>query len=366
MNLSAVRVVSPDQALQSLREDLQLSQTPTASDGVALLAAVLRRAGGFMCPSPQAAILSAVKRALVTLPDMASELEEGLHEVFDALLVAGDFVDISSVSTPEGAENRSRIFCGPPSFLVIGERAYLFGVAPDDASFLTATLQAKVRFDGPTRYLEVNPSADVASTLSGLGLRQHTEATWLSRITNDTPQTHLTHLLNRMERDGHPGQIPCVEILQHTAGLPLAYQQRWRAPATESGLYVARAPQEFGPTLWYIASLDQGHIERSMLLPLSGSGGRACDQAWRVQLAIDATSGNPARYSMREEADGYRVRLSFPIPLSARRRLLYLGGLNNVGTGQPGTFFLPRAAQQAAENFLRSSLWLERTDQLYT
>lgn len=62
-----------------------------------------------------------------------------------------------------------------------------------------------------------------------------------------------------------------------------------------------------------------------MDLPMRGSRYRGCDDGWRLQMAIDAASGRPQRYSMRGFDAETALTFDFPIPMWATRRLETVG-----------------------------------------
>lgn len=352
-------ISTPTAVLDAMHDDLQLVG-PTRSDARALVAGVLRRLCGLMCPCPPRSILAAAKRALEPLGTATDVLVAELDATLESLLVVGDVIEVSRVGGILNDENRDWLFCGPPSFLELDERCYVFGIAPDDAPVLAGTLREKVRHDGVMRYLD-DPEGQLGEALSALGMRRYTAAKWLARTHHEPPERFVAHVLNRLVKEGLHGDMPSAEWLAPATAAYVPYQKRWTPAPAMSGLAIGRAHPEFGPPLWFVATLAAGRIERVLSLPLANMPDRACDQAWRIQLALDAQRGAPGRYRAQPEADGVRVSVSFPLPLSARRRLVLLGGLRNEHPGG-GAIWIPRVAWSEAERYLQTELGL-RDDQ---
>lgn len=352
-------ISTPTAVLDAMRDDLHLAG-PARTDARALVAGVLRRLCGFMCPCPPRAILAAAKRALAPLGNATEDMVAELDATLDALLVVGDVIEVSRVGGTLDDENRDWLFCGPPAFLELEGRCYVFGIAPDDAPVLAGTLRDRVRHDGVMRYLD-DTDGQLGETLSALGMRGYTAAKWLARTNAETPERFVAHVLNRLVNDGLHGDMPSAEWLAPATTTYVPYQRRWIPDAVTTGLAIGRAQPEFGLPLWFVATLAAGRIERALSLPLADMPDRACDQAWRIQLALDAQRGAPGRYKACPEADGIRVSVSFPLPLGAKRRLVLLGGLRNQRPGA-GAVWIPQAAWPEAERYLQTELWL-RDDQ---
>jgi hypothetical protein len=321
---------------------------------------MLRRLCGFMCPCPQRVILAAAKRSLAPFGSATDALLAEMESTLEALLVVGDVIEVSRVGGTLDDENRDWLFCGPPAFLELEGRCYVFGIAPDDAPVLVGTLRDRVRQDGIMRYLD-DEEGQLGETLAALGMRRHTASKWLPRIHTQSPERFLEHVLNRLTSAGLRGDMPTTEWLTPATATYVPYQRRWTSEAAESGRAIGRAHPEFGAPLWFLARLVEGRIERALSLPFADMPDRACDQAWRIQLALDAQRGAPGRYKAWPEADGMRASISFPLPLSARRRLVLLGGLRNDRPGA-GAVWIPQSAWTEAEQYLQSELWL-RSDQ---
>jgi hypothetical protein len=107
--------------------------------------------------------------------------------------------------------------------------------------------------------------------------------------------------------------------------------------------------------------INVGNPERLIDLPAPGSRWRGCDEAWRLQMAIDAMRGRPQQFRIRQGSENVRfLELFSPIPMWAQRRL------DAVGERVPsrGCLLAYRLAAEELEeerSFAREALWLEET-----
>lgn len=136
------------------------------------------------------------------------------------------------------------------------------------------------------------------------------------------------------------------------------YSGRWIEPRFQSGRFVARRSQAYGADLWCYVQLRDGYPERLIDLPTSGSRWRGCDEAWRLQMAIDAHRGDPQRFRIRPGPQATRIlELFSPIPMWARRRWDAVGELVLAS----GCLFAYRFAEGEGKEELRFAndmLWL--------
>ena len=105
--------------------------------------------------------------------------------------------------------------------------------------------------------------------------------------------------------------------------------------------------------------LSDGNPERMIDLPIADSPWRGCDEAWRLQLAIDALRGTPQQFRVRSLGGGMiALEIFSPLPMWARRRW------NALGEPVPssGCLFAYRLAEAEFEEeiqFAQEALWLE-------
>src|SRR6185437_889460 len=104
---------------------------------------------------------------------------------------------------------------------------------------------------------------------------------------------------------------------------------RWRSPHRDSGRFIARREQSYGADLWSYVELRDGAVTHLVDLPTDTRTPDACgcDEAWQLQMAIDATNGRPQRFRLRTAPPNGTTIVDFflPIPRWARRKFDALG-----------------------------------------
>ena len=93
-------------------------------------------------------------------------------------------------------------------------------------------------------------------------------------------------------------------------------------------------------------------------LPVAASRWRGCDEAWRLQMALDARRREPQRFRVRRQGLTAVIEFFSPIPMGARRRWDALG----EPVSSSGCLFAYRILDAELDEelqFIRNSLWLE-------
>lgn len=349
--------LTAQEARKQLAAEFGLS---VADDGVSheLLAGVMRSQLARMFPCAPSALLTAVRRAMAGLDQDRDALMRRAEDVLEDLQTSGDIVELAQITVHTAQAIGHCLFPAPPSFVLRGTRAYIFGIAPDDAAFLPAEHWRALQTFGAARFLDLDaPTALTPQSLVALGLRQLDDQEWLGPDRQETAAQHLTLLRDRLVSHGTMGHLPGLQVLQHQTPARASYRRRWISDSTASGLHVIRVEQPHGAPLWYVAELNSGRCTRSLLLPFYLDRERACDQAWRAQLALDAEQGYPATYTVRRREAEAVLSVDFPIPLNARRRLLFLGGPVARGN-HPYEFTIPASEESTERRYLEERLWL--------
>lgn len=322
------------------------------------LASVMRSQLARMYPCSPSALLMATRHALEGLMQDQDDLCNVAADVLEELQTCGDVVELTRVMGGEGDDRSHWLYPAPPSFVLRGRRVYLFGIAPDNSPFLPDEYWRRVQTKGSARFVDLGETDELnAKSLVAFGLRQLQEEEWLGAESDETAAQHVERLYERLQHQGINGHLPGMRALAHQQPDRLAYQRRWSLDITASGLHVVRVDQPYGAPLWYLADLKEGRCARSLLLPYYLERERACDQAWRAQLAIDASLGQPGGYSVQRGASGSALKLDFPIPLIARRRLQFVGGVV-AQQNSPYVFVVSACDEQSERRYLEDHLWL--------
>ena len=99
------------------------------------------------------------------------------------------------------------------------------------------------------------------------------------------------------------------------------YPGRWTSARLQTGLFVARRSQAYGSDLWCYVQMRDGIPERLVDLPLGDSRWDGWDEAWHLQMAIDARRGKAQQFRVVSGLEGTSDMHFFsPVPIWAQRR----------------------------------------------
>ena len=327
----------------------------SAPDLGRLTAASFRRAASLMCPSTPSELIRAVRDALGPLIPLESE---SLAETLDCLVAAGDLVE----TTEEQSGKRHRvIYLGHPRF--VRRRLgglILFGTRPDDAPIVGDSLQDRIVETGYLRRID-EPDDEVFASLSAYGLYEIPESDWTGQP-EPGPASEVIDAYVGELRQRSLSTAPDTLRLLDPESAPHYYRGRWRpAAASDRGVFIARRRQRYGSDLWCLIDLQDDEQCRLLDLPLDSTEAlRGCDEAWRLQAAIDFARGNPLELRVRGTGQG-AVQLGLPIPPPKwlQRRWDLLGQPVRVPRALFGYEFSTADARTEA-SFVCEHLWMQR------
>jgi hypothetical protein len=326
------------------------------------IAAAIRRAAGFYCPCSPATLMRAVLRPLDGLVDNATLTREVADETLEALVAHGDLLEHRNVtgtqSGDEAGQSRNLLYAAPPAFVMRQSgSAILIGIAADQASPLSEDLQNQIEHVNHVRRLHPALNTDRRTQLLELGLVEISQETWLKAPQLETPSLYLARTNSRL--DAAPGTVDIPGMMLIDPARPVRYYRgRWVETLKATGRFVGRRPQAYGADLWCYIELENGNPRRFLDLPLPKSRVRGCDEAWRIQSAIDAERGQPQQFRLRRATNGWLVLDLFsPVAMWARRRW------DAVGEPVPSTGCLFSYRFRSSEvdeeiKFAREHLWL--------
>jgi len=323
-----------------------------------LLAALLRRSAGIHCPCSRAALRSGLLESLRYLDDDADTLPGRIDDMVDGLIVGGDLLELSDVTTDDPHVKGTWVFAAPPSFVVRPSGSiFILGVVPDQDAFLPRSLTNRIVHTGFSRVLTPEDGEDLATDLAGHGLQQLSVNAWLKAPKRDEPEDHLAALERRLRSQPPSGAVADLQILD-TEKPVTYYRGRWTTPKTQSGTYVGRRPQDYGAPLWCFAQLEDGTPQRILDLPPGTSRWRGCDAAWHLQMAIDRCRNTPQCYKRTDTGDAARFDFYSPLPQWAQRRFMIFG--QSVTPERCLiSYILPAVEAETEEQFLCERLWLQ-------
>jgi hypothetical protein len=340
-----------------LQEALLLADETPDLQGDAVLAATLRRAASFSSPAGRSALVGEVVAAIGALLGDRDQLRDRVTGVLDRLLDHGDLLELAKAEAGQGR----RILLRPPAYVETASSYLLLGVRPEGAPIIDLLSDRGRIEEGVVRRID-GKSETIREALEDAGLQALTAEAWAGAPSEVAPEDLLAEIRAALLAAGPVGKIEGLRVIDPESKLRF-YKGRFREPIPrDSGMFVARRPQAFGPERWCIASISAGVLEKLIDFPIMGGLERPGDEALRAQAAIDTVKGHPQHLGVRDR-EGGKTSLDFfaPLPSWATRRLDSLGGQVEQGPGALFSYRLGDGEAHAETRFLASYLWLERT-----
>lgn len=358
-----LKVVNPGDVLATCRLTLGLppsgERNPGHVDDV-FLAALLRHSAGFLCPCSGATLRSVAMESLQYLVvdgDLASRLED----IVETLTIGGDLLELTHATTDDPGVRGTWLFAAPPSYIIrqSGD-IFLTGIVSDQDTYIPRALASRIRYDGCSRILSPERGEDLAGELSELGLQHISQAKWLKAPRAQAAEDLYADLDARLKAGSRSGSITHLQILD--TDKPVRYYRgRWMGVKNQTGIFVARRPQEYGSPIWCFVELEAGVATRLLDFPLPRQRWRGCDAAWHLQMAIDHSRGKPQRYRRRRDEQNIYLDFFSPLPIWAQRRLMIIGR-KAVPRNCLMSFRIPKQEAEEEERFLQTQLWLAPQD----
>ena len=208
---------------------------------------------------------------------------------------------------------------------------------------------------GHARRVSEVPGEDLRSSLRQLGLIELSGEKWMNSPETQSAQEHFHQVKARLKPA--VGSLAGLRILNPRLTVRF-YPDRWEEAKNQSGGFVARRPQAYGNDLWCYIELDEGRPQSIVEFPSPGTRWRGCDEAWHLQMAIDANQGAPQLYRVTEGSNGSQIIQFFsPVPMWARRRWDTIGQLGPRFGCLFSYSFLPSDIPEEI-NYIERRLWL--------
>lgn len=317
------------------------------------IAASSRRAAGFLCPCSQATLVRAVERSLAGLFPSDQPVRDSVEDAVEAMVSYGDLVEQRDVDAVDGAGG-TLLYLGQPSYV---RRAsglvLLIGVIPDQRSGLPEHLEAKIQYSAHVRTLPAD--AATVEELHAAGYGEILRDRWSRCPAPTTAAAHAALHDQALTKAAPSGEVAGLTIISPKASVRY-YRGRWTEPKDQTGRFVGRRAQAYGADLWCYVELAGGRAVRFIDLPRSG--GRGCDEAWHLQMALDTISGTPQVFRVRSGVNGSRIFDFFsPVPAWAQRQWDVIGEpVPNTGCLLAYQFTDKEAEEE--RRFARERLWL--------
>ncbi|MCC7134185.1 MAG: hypothetical protein IT352_16120 [Gemmatimonadales bacterium] len=352
-----MRLMSAEQVHSQKVAELGLDAEAVDLTATESLAAALRRAAAFLCPCSRASLVRAVVQPLEDLVADLNVTKEAAETALEAIVGYGDLLEHDAAQL--GGQGKGvLLYPAPPSFVLRQSGGVLLiGIASDDVSGLPPELESRIEYVNHVRRLAARDGEDLGGVLAQLGLVELPSGRWLKA----PPLTSAAQCVERYGAllDGAPpsGSVPGLTVLDPERPVRY-YRGRWAEPGNRSGRFVARRPQAFGADLWCYAQLRDGLPEKFIDLPAIDRRRVGYDEAWWLQMAIDAVHGKPQRFRVKAGPAGNQV-LEFysPVPTWARRRWDSIGE-PVMSAGSLFAYRFDKAEMGEELEFARQALWL--------
>lgn len=323
------------------------------------LAGALRRTASFLCPCSQAELVEEVARSLEDLVEDRQALVDTIDETVEALTAYGDLVESRMDTTDRSTGAITLLYLTPPTFVPRHDGSvFLLGIAPDNSSPLPADYAGRIEYDSHVRRVLPNPDESLRSLMSEFGLFELTMHQWMKSPAPEQAKPHVSRMAELLDAAPPAGTVADVRILDPSKPVRY-YRGRWTPLRNHTGQFVARRPQAYGAELWCYIEVRGGQVLKLVDFPQFERRWRACDEAWRLQSAIDVCNGRPQNYRLRPgPTNETRVLDLFsPLPLWARRRWDVIGR-PVPPSGSLFSYVLPAAAVEEEITFMKALLWL--------
>lgn len=313
-----VRLARANAGLPSAREE-------AAHVDEEFLAACLRRVAGFHCPCSPSTLRTVLLESMSVLVSDEAALAANIDRALEVTYVAGDLLELSQVAVADDMTPGTWVFAAPPSFVSRSDGVFhIFGLGTEDPTPLPPALRARLRLVGANRLLDAEPGGETHAMLLDAGFQEQSIEVWLKLPKKESPREYLRRADSLLSGKATCGQIEQLRIFD--AGQQSgSYKQKWVQPVRQTGRFVCRRAQAYGTNLWGYVELSDGQPMKLMDLPIMGSRYRGCDDGWRLQMAIDAASGHPQKYRLRQFDAEASLAFDFPVPMWATRRLETVG-----------------------------------------
>lgn len=342
----------------------QLGLDPYAFDltSVEGVASALRRAAQIFCPCASATLVRAIVEPMKGLVEDSGTFRESVWNTLEAMIAHGDFFEYSDIEEPTTTTSATLVYGSPVRFLARESGSIIIlGISSDQSFAFPGDLSTRIEYVKHLRRVSPRPNEDLRAVLLQLGVTEVSYNQWLESPVEETPDQHISRLDQLLDAGPPSGAVPGLSILDPQQPVRY-YPGRWREVRGNSGRFVARRGQAYGANLWCYIKLRDGEPETLLDFPLTGSRWRGCDEAWRLQMAIDAQRGVRQQFRLLPDTEGNTVVQFFsPVPAWAKRRWDAVGEPIE-SSGCLFAYRLPGTELGEEMRYARDVLWLEELE----
>ena len=324
------------------------------------LACAIRRVASFLTPCSANTLISAIAEPMKGIVENLDLYRIAVEETLESLIGFGDLLEIDYGSQDQRGYRGPTIYAAPPCFIRRRSGALiLLGITPDSTTLLSKEMQDRVMYRRYIRLLPPDLATNDIENLKALGYFELSFDTW-SKLPKEESVASFVKKANFLLNAAPPaGSLGDLEIIGPWTQ-ELFYKGRWVKLSVESGRFVGRRKQAHGAAIWGYYDLANGEPVRFVDLPFNKQLNRGCDEAWRLQAALDCSQGMPQLYRIREGAADYLIFDFFaPIPMWASRRWDVVGELVPKKNCLFSYAFSVRESHEEMA-FIEKYLWLQK------
>ncbi len=355
-----MRVLEYNEAKRIVIANLRLNSQALNLSSPEAIAATVRKVAGFICPCSASTLTAQVGSLLRGLVD--DEYIQSIPDIINDMTSYGDLLELTSVD--EG-QMRKLLYAGPPAFVKLEPGALLLlGIVPDYFSPLPSDLESRITYRRHVRRID-SISGDDLTILNKSGLMEFSleywlcPPYWLSTSKQITAHKFIQAIDRELDQTQEVDLKEDVLIMKPTEN-PRFYKQRWSPIHKSVGRFIARRPRKYGNALWSYLEIKNGKLTRALNLPLERSNGRGCDDAWYIQMALDAINGSPQLFRVsKTDHEQFIFDFYSPVPRWVLRKW--------DSIGQPikskDSLFAYRFKSQYCQSevkFCQTNLWLKQ------
>lgn len=327
------------------------------------LAALIRRAASFATPCSPRELRGIVLQSLRGLSEVGQDSQEALHAPIDQMIEAltsyGDLIELPVAESDDGVAART-LYLAPPTYVCVDDVLFLLGGVLDGGEPVPSNLRDAVAYRSHSRRIHGGNTSENAKQLHALGWVELRYDLWLPAPSQETPEQLVASANAALAANTTAGEVPGLTVLDPKSPTTY-YRGRWADPVRKTGRFVARREQRYGADLWSYVELVSGAVSHLVDFPLTKKTVmmRPCDEAWHLQLAIDALAGQRQQYRRRPGPPSGVILVDFfsPVPFWARRRWDVLGE-RIASHGSLFAYRFPANVFADVERTLQGDLWL--------
>ncbi len=348
--------LNSDQVHKQTIVSLGLNPAKHSLTSIEAIAASLRRAAGFLCPCVESTLIRSVIRPMRGLVPDIQTVKALAKDTLEQMIALGDFHEYRDFTDSSAVV----LYAAQCSFVTRKNGSVvLVGISADQTSVLPTDLEERIEAVGCVRVLRPLPGESLRDDLYEIGLIEIPYKQWVKMPRFQNFDQHISDYDQRLTSKPSTGEIPGLQILDSTSHTRF-YRKRWIEPKDQTGNFIARRDQAYGAALWCYVHLENGQPQHLLDFPLLHSRWRGCDEAWHLQMAIDARQGHPQEFSLRAVEPGTHDLIVYsPIPMWAQRRWDAIGEWIKPKDGLTA-FRFPDSEIDEESRFARTAMWLEQ------